>query len=209
MITNIRDIENGDLYALLSVCSNEDLEPLVKYITGAMTNSLEKSNDYKTYSPNHAKYNSRIGDEIRLFGGNSLLNVFRRGEGPSYDNIVVDVCKKLDIPFEEGKTVDNENNLLTIHLDRQWKPLSQEQQEEIIADARDTAANKLDNASNILKAIADPVWTIADPASRVTIPCVLHISYLRKRFLENQKKSSNISITSTKNPSIAFSATAS
>ncbi|MFZ2631542.1 MAG: hypothetical protein WA081_15210 [Desulfosalsimonadaceae bacterium] len=202
----IREIENGDLYAILSLCTNEDLDPLVKCMDRKLSSTLEINDDYKKYYPCHTKYYKAIGDEIRLFGGNSFKNIFRGGEGPTYDEIVVDVCKKLDIPFELGKTVNNESNVLAIYLDRQWKALSREQQDEIITDAREAASKKTFNAATIIEGggalllllrpflglVGWPVlaaFSLAKPAFKVTISCVLHIAYLRKKILDGEAAS--------------------
>lgn len=195
MSTKIENIAKGDLYALLSVCTKEDLDPLVSYITNKLTNMLDINEDYKRYRPDHTKYYRAIADEIRLFGGNTFKNLWR-GEGPSYDEVLRDVCKKLDVPCDAISTVKNENNLLTICLDRQWKGLSEKEREKLIAEAQANVAKGTSvNAKNIireggallLKRLAfGPIGylSIADPAFSVTVPCVLHIAYLRKKYLE-------------------------
>jgi hypothetical protein len=104
MNATVTKIKTGDLYALLSICSDADLDPLVKVITGRLTNFLDVHDDYKRHAPHHSKYHKLIGDEIRQFGGNTFRNMLRGGEGPAYEEIVVDVCKKLDIPCEPGNT---------------------------------------------------------------------------------------------------------
>ncbi|MGS3151841.1 hypothetical protein ACB268_13680 [Aeromonas sanarellii] len=200
MRTKIKDIAKGDLYALLSACTKEDLDPLVICITEKLSNLLDINEDYKRHSPDHTKYHRFIADEIRLFGGNTIRNLMRGGEAPSYDEVVLDVCKKLDVPCRDGETVRNESNLLTIFLDRQWKALSEEEREILIAEARADAAKGTNiNAKNVIReggtllmarlALGPIGWgvsvfSIADPAFSVTVPCVLHIAYLRKKYLE-------------------------
>lgn len=138
--TNLKRIQDGDLYALLSICTDDELEPLVKLITDNWwSESLTKNAAYKRYKPCHRMYHRAIGDEIRLFGGNTWANGFRSSEGPKYDEIVTDVCKKIGIPFKSGQTVMNEEKALNIYLDRQWKGVNRKEQEEIIKDAREKA----------------------------------------------------------------------
>lgn len=147
-------------------------------------------------------YHKVIGDDLRLFGGNSLRNIFR-GEGPPYDEIVADVCKKLDVSYSDGKTAENEQNLLTLHLERQWKSLSKEEQDEIIAKAREEAAGQIWTSTSILKdgvlflgtrmlwgplGWGSLVYSVAEPAFKVTVPCVLHLAYLRRKYLEQATK---------------------
>ncbi len=200
MNTKIGDIAKGDLYTLLSVCTKEDLDPLVTCILNKFSNLLDVNDDYKRYRPDHTKYHQVIANEIRLFGGNTFLNLMRGGEGPSYDELVLDVCKKLDIPYQNGETVKNESNLLAIFLDKQWKALSEEEREKIISAARTDAAKG--TGINVKNAISGggtllmtrlafgpigwgaSVFSITDPAFSVTVPCVLHVAYLRKKYLE-------------------------
>ncbi|KYZ86280.1 hypothetical protein A3Q32_17730 [Alcanivorax sp. KX64203] len=199
METKIKDIARGDLYALLSICTKEDLDPLVKCITGKFSNWLEINDDYKKYSPDHTKYYRVIADEIRLFGGNTFRNL-TRGEGPPYDEVVFDVCRKLDIPCHAGETVQNERNLLTFFLERQWTRLSETEREKLIEQARLDAAKKAGfNAKNAVAQVAPlllaryavapigwgmAVFNFADTAFSVTVPCVLHVAYLRKKHME-------------------------
>jgi uncharacterized protein YaaW (UPF0174 family) len=192
----MESIRQGDLYALFSVCDNDDLAPLVETITGRMTNFLDVSDEYKEHFPDHSKYHTKLADEIRLFGGNTIRNIFR-GSGPAYDEILLDVCKKLEVPCEKGNVLKNESNLLTIFLERQWKTLDEQERAEVMASARKNASGQLSSLKNITKAgvflavtrihpigWGGFVYDLAEPAFRVTVPCVLHIAYLRRKILE-------------------------
>ncbi len=195
----IDKIKSGDLYALLSVSSDDDLDPLVKSILGRFSNSIDINDDYKKHQPLHSKYHKIIGDEVRLFGGNTFRNIIRGGEGPAYDEVVIDVCKKLKIPFDADDTVKNESNLLSIYLEQQWKALNQEEREKIVAEAREAASHHAVNIGSLAKeggillltrwalgpiGWSSLVFSITDPAFKVTVPCILHIAYLRRKFLE-------------------------
>ncbi len=196
----IDDIKKGDLYALLSVCTREDLNPLVELIKDKLTNSLEQNDDYKKHYPDHTKYYKIIGDEIRWFGGNTLKNLFR-GEGPSYDEIVIDVCKKLDVPYEKGKTVENENNILTLFFEKQWNLLDDNEKKKIISEAKKKASigsvKSFINQTLITRFVfGPPGWSMAlfsfsDPAFSVTVPSVIHIAGLRKKYTDYAEKNKN------------------
>ncbi|AUG52077.1 hypothetical protein [Thalassospira marina] len=197
-------VESGDLYALLSVCTKEDLDPIVQIILKKVSNFLSTDEKYKKYSPDHTKYHKLIGDELRLFGGNSLSNVFR-GQGPGYDEIVFDVCKKLDVPCQEGRIVENEANLLDLFAAPRWAAMSEEEKKAIAEDVREGALEGYSGVSGVIGSVGGAALTaslISGPAGwaalgmslmsssfKVTIPCVLHIAYLRRRYLE---KSENI-----------------
>lgn len=119
----LRRAQEGDLYAVLALSTKEELDPLVEVITSRTWNFLYVKDEYKRHSPDHTRYHALIGDELRLYGGNTLKNIGRGGEGPPYDELVADVCWKLSVPYERGRTVENEGNLLDIFLERRWQAL--------------------------------------------------------------------------------------
>ncbi|WP_445369471.1 hypothetical protein ACH5Y9_09805 [Methylomonas sp. BW4-1] len=200
-------IKSGDLYSLLASCSNEDLAPLVSYITDKLSNYLVTDDIYKRHSPDHTKYTKLIASEIRLYGGNSVSNIARGGVGPDYDEVLFDVCQKIGIPSTKGRILDNESNLLRICLPYGWEALSPVNQQAAVKKARDTYATTggivttgVGTATifaTAIRTIAVPVGVgliakgVADPAFEVTIPCVLHIAYLRWKvlnYIENHRK---------------------
>lgn len=196
-------IRSGDLYALLSTCSADDLNPLVEIILGKLSNFLEINDDYKKYKPDHTKYYQVIANEIRLYGGNTFRNLLRGGEGPAYDEIVIDVCKKLDIPYEKDNTVANENNILTVYLEKHWASIAQEGHEGSVSEARNAAIGDVSvlkgfakgGAAYLLLGWGGLAVSLADTAFKVTVPCVLHIAYLRKRYLSTLATNETISST--------------
>lgn len=188
----------GDLYAVLALGTKEELDPLVQVILGKLFNFLDVNEDYKRHQPDHTRYHRLIGDELRLFGGNTLMNLRRGGEGPSYDEVVADVCWKLSVPYEKGATVANEANLLDMFLEQRWRALDPVQREEIAATARKSALGKTMNGGWYAKAGSSALVaamftgtggvafgiTMLDPSYRVTVPCVLHVAFLRRRILD-------------------------
>lgn len=82
---------------VMANASNEDLKPLVEYILKASTTeSLSGKDIYKSHNPDHRRYADEILDEIRLFGGNSFVNLFR-SSGPDYHEVVKDVAQKFGV----------------------------------------------------------------------------------------------------------------
>lgn len=78
-------LENdADLLPVLRKATNEDLDPLVRYITNdfdgrmaRLTAELDVTEVYKTHHPNHRKYVDEIASEIQHFAGNTMANVWR------------------------------------------------------------------------------------------------------------------------------------
>jgi uncharacterized protein YaaW (UPF0174 family) len=198
MYEGIEAVRTGDLYALLEICSSQDLEPLVTAILGNPSNLLNTSVLYERYRPDHRKYSEKIGDEIRLAAGASAMNLFRRGERHSYAEIVVEVCKKLGVPCQPAEILANEANLLDLFLRRRWDSAGAEERKRLAEEARQTALSKISDSAALAKAGAKFVMNrlalgsavkgalenaVLDTAFEVTVPCVLHIAYLRRRIL--------------------------
>jgi uncharacterized protein YaaW (UPF0174 family) len=99
------------LSAVLQVAENDDLNVLVDYITddgkGRSTlcavhfELLQACRNAGVYG--HVDRNV-IAEEIRLFGGNSIANKLRGGEGASYQEIVLDAAKHLKLKVESWES---------------------------------------------------------------------------------------------------------
>lgn len=94
-----------ELVRVLRESSNEDLGPLVSYLTKPVTGRLSKEPKYQKYYPDHSKYVEKIVHHLRRFGGNTIVNPFR-GEGPSYGEIVRDVANKVGADYEHYHSVE-------------------------------------------------------------------------------------------------------
>ena len=90
--------------------SNNDLrlfcDIIVKDKNGnyRMTENLSDTQIYKNNYPNNIKKMlPELVSEFRLFGGNSLVNIFR-GEGPEYSEILRNVAKRNKVSFNDKAT---------------------------------------------------------------------------------------------------------
>ena len=103
-------------WALLrDIAEPDDLAVLVDYITDKGEGRAALDSDVKTmlvtakknrYYAEHVR--SKIDDEIREFGGNSLANVFRslKGDGPiAYKEVATDVAKHLKASITDNMSV--------------------------------------------------------------------------------------------------------
>lgn len=88
----------------LQYCDNEDLVSLCNILmfdnNGKLRLSESLSNNDNWLACFPYKMNAMWKDlafELQSYGGNTLLNVFRNGQGPSYESIVYDVCKRLKV----------------------------------------------------------------------------------------------------------------
>nr|WP_260162602.1 ubiquinol-cytochrome C chaperone family protein [Pectinatus brassicae] len=119
---------------ILNEFSNDELEVLVKIIIekGWKSQTLSHDETYKSHHPNHICYVEQIKKELRGFGGNTIVNMFRRGELP-YREMLIDVCKKTKTPFNEKASLERIENALLEHvLEESWDKMSDEDKEEIL-----------------------------------------------------------------------------
>ena len=71
------------------------------------------SDECKRYGTQYSKYWKRIAEELQLQGGNTIINIFRFGDGVLYKEIVEDVASSLKIPYSSGDGVEEiENTIL-------------------------------------------------------------------------------------------------
>ena len=87
-----------DLNPIQERATNNELIPLVEYITNKFSNAIDIDPRYKAYPDEPLRYVDLIANEIRAMGGNSFVNLFR-GEGVSYHEVVCDVSKKLKVNY--------------------------------------------------------------------------------------------------------------
>lgn len=119
-----------NLTSVLSFASNADLEPLVEYIVKASISETLTINDlYKKYTPNHKKYVEVIEREIREFGGNTFINIFR-GNGPKYFEIVSDVADKLGANYNKESSIEEvESAILMRIMSQAWEKMTDEERQ--------------------------------------------------------------------------------
>lgn len=94
-----------ELMPVLHKATDAELDPLVGYITKNVNNSLKRKVRYQMHQPVHSQYTDLIAQELRAFGGNTVVNVFRGG-GPQWKTVVIDVAGKLDAHYERSWPVE-------------------------------------------------------------------------------------------------------
>lgn len=88
----------------LQYCENEDLRTLCDILTFdnsgkiRFCESLSKSDNYRSCYPHKMVGMWKdLACELQCYGGNTLLNMFRNGQGPAYEQVVYDVCRRMNI----------------------------------------------------------------------------------------------------------------
>lgn len=231
----------------ISKLNSSDLNELVYTLTcdesgdSRFSETLTSSEEYKRYYPEHNKYWEKIVAEIQTFGGNTLANIFRAGEGVLYKEILSDACDKLKVNYNKTSSVEKiEENLLMKICEDSLEKMSPDEIKELakalglentqfitkqtilasfqmifkaggfksyeltlvitnmIVKALLGRGLSLALNAGMVKALSvftgpigwtiTGIWTtvdIAGPAYRVTIPIVIHIAALRKKYFKD------------------------
>ena len=129
--------------------SNEDLEPLVKYLTKPIiTGGLSTKEKYKRRYPNHREYVDEIAFELMLFGGNTIANLIR-GQGVPYKEIIQDVASKLKVRYTDDDSVEKvELKILSELFRRSFDGMSDVERDEVIK-AFEEAGTKIDFSDGV------------------------------------------------------------
>lgn len=132
----------------LAKCHNDDLKVLTDYLTTdkdgkeRITEGLTSTEAYKICYPD--KLNDiwdDVAHELQLFGGNTLLNIFR-GHGVPYREILIDVCKKMKVNFNKDAKIEFiEDSLLRKCLEDSIENMSAEDLQQLVQSMNIKTAN--------------------------------------------------------------------
>ena len=202
----LNELQSENLGLLLSHFSNEELNPLYQLLVDPISEGLSLVDRVKRHYPNHRAYVDLIERELRLYGGNSLVNSFR-GEGPSYREIVHDVCCGLKVNVEATSSVRGMEQALLQYVfdslpEKERNSLSQAAAAagyeastlpaplSVLAlgyGARFIGTQLLGRVATVVTGpvgwIVSGLWAVGSltsPASRVITPAVIHIAFVRK-----------------------------
>ncbi len=91
-----------DLTPVLTAATDEELTPLRDYILKALTNGLDVDDAYLACPDKPSRYVPQLVFQVRTFGGNSILNIFRTA-GVPYAKVVRDVAKRMGVEVEDDE----------------------------------------------------------------------------------------------------------
>jgi uncharacterized protein YaaW (UPF0174 family) len=131
--------DDPDLVPLLRQASNDELAPLVKYITekGGLSSDLQNTQRYIQNSPDHRMYADDIAAEIQRFGANTIATWYRNGIGRTYREILINAARKSGIKVrQKDETEDIELRIIHAFLGRAWLEMSERQRQELIDSIR-------------------------------------------------------------------------
>lgn len=121
---------------VLRKMKNDELKVLIQILLdkGRVTEDLSSSELFRTCheSGNYAPCIDLVDEEIRRFGGNTIVNLFRGG-GPEYKEIACDVCEKLDVEVDQSKRMrEIDTALLKKVLTNMWEEMEDKDRRELL-----------------------------------------------------------------------------
>ena len=130
--------DDEDLVPLLRQASNDELDPLVKYIIekGGATSQLSGTERYRQYSASgdHSKYADDIAAEIQRFGANTVRTAtVRNGRGIKYRKILGRMAKRCGVKARlwDGAAAIEERVLLAV-LSKSYEGMTDEQRQKLL-----------------------------------------------------------------------------
>jgi len=236
-------ITDPDLADLIDNAEVADLCTLTDYITdkgkgrsalsGESCKTLVDAKEASYFDP---KSRALLVEEIKRYGGHSIMNILRGGEGVAFREMAGDVARHMGIKTSKDQDCVTVEMLIIMKMfEQSFKEMSEEQREEafkefggtytrgtgpaafaalqilirqagfgaykvalivVNAVAKAMLGRGLALAGNAvlvrgLSLFSGPVgwaltagWALYDlgsPAYRVTVPCVLHIAYMRQK----------------------------
>jgi uncharacterized protein YaaW (UPF0174 family) len=130
--------------AFLKYCEEEDLRQLANILIydvagdgeERITSELPNEERFKKLEGREDQYRKcwdLIGGELQHYGGDTLVNLFRRS-GVVYKELLIDACEKLKVKFDKKKSAyEIEDCLLAEVINRSWKDMSDEQKREVLS----------------------------------------------------------------------------
>ena len=133
-------IRDPDLKFLANM-SNEEIDPLLDVLLGKdrkgrISSEIDLLPVYQKFAPDHSKYIPEIVHEFKKYGGSTIANMIRGGNGVPYKEILCDVCKRLKVNFNKKQSVVMiEGELLSKVLADVWEKMPDKDREAAMKDA--------------------------------------------------------------------------
>lgn len=126
--------------AFLANCTDAELDPMIDVLLdkdrkGRISSELELEARYKCYYPRHSMYADLIAHELQKYGGNTIANIFRGGEGVSYRELLCDVCDEMKVNYNKHAKIEMvEDGLLAKVLEKVWEEMSVEERRKTLEE---------------------------------------------------------------------------
>ena len=181
-----------DLNPVLQRASDTQLEPIKEILLKKASNFVDCDENYKKYPDHPTKYVRILADEIRTMGGSTLGNLFRRGEGVSYKEVVCDVLDWVNVYYDKtmpARTLEEKLLIALANNPKLGRYLSPFMSVAEISDI--LAAGVIASCGILVTNPCLPAMPMASllsvagfwgPAYETTFKCVIIVANLRQHF---------------------------
>ncbi len=120
--------QDGTLISVLSRASHDDLLVIAEALDRSFDVTIKQDKRYGPAAADLTAIPEVIAEHVTRAGGNSFANIWRGGVGPSYTEVLRDVCgvMSVKVPKEMG-IVEMEEKLLHDVMERVWNKMSPEE----------------------------------------------------------------------------------
>lgn len=122
---------------LLERCTNEELDPLVKFLTSPLTSSLRHHSLYRANEPDHRQYIELIVKEIRLNAGHSIAHRLKSGpDGKDYYEALSDALIELGTRKEHipDALIEREQLIVQKCIDTRFSKRDKDEQKQLLEE---------------------------------------------------------------------------
>lgn len=161
----------SDLYDIIDLCTNDELEPIVETLTNSSISVLKIIRSFEKNSPDHKCYKDQIGDEIYRL---SLMALGRATTTrPSYTEMLSGLCKQIGFSAALTDIAEDEATLMNL-FSKQYISFSlpSDDKQKIVNEACTVAATA---ANGLLSSDAWPPFA----------SIFLQIIYLRHKLIDD------------------------
>ena len=140
MAIKYRDDED---LVFLKDCDNDDLKVLADILIykkngkKRFTQELADERDFRHCNGDYQKVWDLIAGELQLYGGDSIVNMFRRWKGVPYREILENVCDKMGVNYNKKSTTEKiEMNLIMKVVEDALEKMSEEEKRELVKEMK-------------------------------------------------------------------------
>lgn len=140
---------------ILKIMTHDELQVIVDLILDKWSERLSK---YPNFKEDYTKYSAEIGNELLLFGGNSFVNAVR-GHGVTYEELLTDVCKQMDVDYGFFDKVKDKETLLCAKINDDAMKQMEESEKQRLKEIEESGLSNF-----IISWYTDKlIFTIAEP----------------------------------------------
>lgn len=131
------DLRSGELLPVLKRASHDELKLIVEALNRSWDVQIKSDPKYQRAAHNLTIIPEVIADHITRAGGHAFANIVRGGQGPSYAEVLRDVCDVMKVEVRKGTSLlATEEKLLRDVCERVWNAMSPDERRKALGHTR-------------------------------------------------------------------------